>query len=108
MMSDLPNNIIPINKALIQTLTDILKSLGNSWQGPSQYNAIMVDRKGFVQSFKVPNPPPPIWQVPIRPSIFKSFITFGEEVSSVPQIIEFAEFQMYRRCSEDTIEYREK
>jgi hypothetical protein len=105
---DSPNNVIPINRAMVDTLKRLIAAVGDRvWVGPSHFNAIMVDRKGFVQSFKVPNPPPPLWVVSVMPSIFQSTRSYMfTDLSAETVRCECAEFTFYRQVG-DVLEYRE-
>lgn len=98
------SKIIPINRSLVRALDELLKVLVNQpWNGPKKFNAVYIDRKGFMKMDEVPNPPPPVTYFAILP-IFSTHIEAGPRNSVECHRIAF---HFYRRIG-DTIEYREE
>lgn len=100
-------NIIPINKPMIDALKNILDCLKDiPWNGPKEFNAIFIDRKGFMKQGYLPNPPPPVYSFAVHASANIRMIRSVPELSSLPSCVEKIEFRLYRRIG-DTLEYRE-
>lgn len=103
-MSD-DKNIIPINRASIRALTELLSVLGKqAWNGPNKFNAIFVDNKRFMRQEYLPNPPPFRWDFVETPKM--SIAT--SPAATVPDscTLKRVSFEFYRRIG-DTLEYRE-
>jgi len=95
--------VIPINIAMIRSLKALLKALKDRpWDGPTVFNAILIDRKDFMKMVKIPNPPNPIYRVPVMP---KMDIVITSEDLSKPAV-HIVKFMFYRKVG-DTLEYRE-
>lgn len=104
-MDEQDNKVIPINIHLINAMKGVLKELRElPWKRPKQFNAIFVDRKGFMKMDKVPNPPPPIWQYAILPRLN---LTVERDPYAYAPACERASFYFYRRIG-DSLEYREE
>jgi hypothetical protein len=102
-----PDNIIPINKPMIDALNRMLDLLDkNQWKGPESFNAILVDRKNFMRMLQIKNPAPPSIRIPVLAKLPKLSILLGTTVPT-ESVYEEVEFYFYRRIGE-TIEYREE
>lgn len=99
------SKIIPINKKLIDSMLKLLSNLKKDWESaPKEFNAIFIDRKGFMKMDKIPFPPRPIICFAVPPK-FEFRASNIAQVSTAPTT-ERNEFHFYRIIGE-TAEYRE-
>lgn len=97
-MSD---KIIPINRAFIRSLEDILKTCGLRCHAPEKYNAIFIDRKGFIKQDTVNK-----FQTHIRFAVPPRMGFASSAPDSMSVTIEECVFMFYRQIG-STLEYRE-
>ncbi len=99
-MSD---KIIPINRAMIRSLEQILRILEDNPQFvEKKFNIILIDKKGFMKMIHMR--PLPIIEIAIPPKLNFSFSQIAE-----PEIaeVETVRFRFYREIG-DTLEYQEE
>ena len=97
------SKIIPINRKLIRSLTEMMKCVRDQpWDGPATFNAILVDRADMYKMVKVKNPPPQVIYLPIRPGIE---ICFSSE-SADTTFDSVRRFHFWKRVG-DYFHYRE-
>lgn len=97
------DNIIPINRGVIEALTKLLGALKDvPWKGPKSFNAILIDRKDFMKTMAVPNPPPPVIEIAVRSRMEFRMVAGPIELAQNDRV----RFDFWRRIG-DTLEYRE-